>query len=162
MRYIRMYMGGEDGEPGLTLYEIDSAGWVHRQVQIHAEGSRFSPEDILMRRAVSTDYMATHPTAEEIDAEIFEDLWGEVSDCRGFRDRLPNPELPWEGWLEQLDGAREVRWSPDAQPGSEWSRVPGFVKLYVRGDTHASWATQRAVFLDRPIHWRAMRTPRAA
>ena len=36
MRYIRMYKGSEDGAPGVTLYEIDTDGWVHRQLQVHA------------------------------------------------------------------------------------------------------------------------------
>ncbi|MGB1698637.1 MAG: hypothetical protein ACPHRO_01705 [Nannocystaceae bacterium] len=67
MRFIRMYLGGESGEPGLTLYEIDREGWVHRQVQIHAGGSRFAPEEILMQRPVNPDYMASHPAADEID-----------------------------------------------------------------------------------------------
>ena len=65
MRFIRMYLGGESGEPGLTLYEIDRQGWVHRQVQIHAGGSRFAPEEILMQRPVNPDYMASHPAADE-------------------------------------------------------------------------------------------------
>ena len=55
MRYIRMYKGNEDGAPGVTLYEIDAHGWVHRQLQVHADGVRFSPEDILLRRPVSVE-----------------------------------------------------------------------------------------------------------
>ncbi|TPV92496.1 MAG: hypothetical protein B7733_25365 [Myxococcales bacterium FL481] len=162
MRYIRMYMGGEDGEPGLTLYEIDANGWVHRQVQIHAEGSRFSPEDILMRRAVSTDYMAAHPTAEEIDEDVFEDLWAEVAECRSFHRRVPNPELPWSGWLEQLEHTVELQWLPHEDPQAGWMLVPGFRHLYVRGDEDLAWAAQRAVFLERPIHWRALQSHAAA
>lgn len=162
MRYIRMYMGGEDGEPGLTLYEIDAKGWVHRQVQIHAEGSRFSPEDILMRRAVSTDYMAAHPTAEEIDEDVFEDLWAEVSDCRSFHRRIPNPDLAWSGWLDQLDRTLELQWLPDEDPTDGWSLVPGFRNLYVRGNERDSWTAQRAVFLECPIHWRSLERHAAA
>lgn len=157
MRYIRMYMGSEDGAPGLTLYEIDAEGWVHRQVQIHANGSRFSPEDILMRRPVNTDYMALHPAAEEILEEDFELLWKEVHDNRGFRERLPDPESAWEGWMDAESSPRELRWEPNK--GAEllaqgWQRVPGFVQLYVKGDDSNGWATQRDLFLERPIHWR--------
>ncbi len=165
MRYIRMYMGSEDGAPGLTLYEIDRGGWVHRQVQIHAEGSRFSPEDILMRRPVNTDYMATHAASEEIDEREFEMLWAEVDEGRSFCDRLPDPTQPWEGWLEHRDGARELQWLPavHAAPGPGWLRVPGFRRLHIRTqDARISWAAQRDVFLERPIHWRSLQAARAA
>lgn len=155
MRYIRMYMGSEDGAPGLTLYEIDTGGWVHRQVQIHAHGSRFSPEDILMRRPVNIDYMAMHPAAEEIDREDFELLWSEVDASRGFLSRVPDPAQPWEGWLECDQGTRELRWLPDGKgAGPGWRTVPGFLYLFVHGCEPDSWAAQRDLFLERPIHWR--------
>lgn len=159
MRYIRMYMGSEDGAPGLTLYEIDNQGWVHRQVQIHANGSRFSPEDILMRRPVNTDYMALHPAAEEIQHEDFELLWNEVHDNRGFRERVPDPECGWEGWMDAATCLRELRWDPDQcldEEDASWCRVPGFMQLFVRGDLKSAWATQRDLFLERPIHWRSL------
>lgn len=156
MRYIRMYMGSEDGAPGLTLYEIDDDGWVHRQVQIHANGSRFSPEDILMRRPVNTDYMALHPAAEEIADEDFELLWAEVNESRGFCDRLPDPTQAWEGWLELSDGTRQVRWLPEGHAGPGWRMVPGFRRLYIRGNELDGWAAQRDLFLERPIHWRTL------
>jgi hypothetical protein len=149
-----MYMGSEDGAPGLTLYEIDPQGWVHRQVQIHAHGSRFSPEDILMRRPVNTDYMALHPAAEEIGQDDFEMLWLEVQDSRSFRRRLPDPNTAWEGVLE-VDGVyRELRWMPRGTPGKGWIVVPGFVNLFVRGTESESWATQSDLFLEKAIQWR--------
>lgn len=157
MRYIRMYLGGEAGEPGLTLYEIDGDGWVHRQVQIHAEGSRFSPEDILMRRPVNPDYMAAHPAAEEIRAEEFERLWREVHGSRGFLDRVPDPSCEWEGWVERRQGTSQLRWSPGGHtPGTEWQRVPGFTELFVRGGDEPAWSLQSLLFLERPIHWCAV------
>lgn len=161
MRYIRMYLGGETGEPGLTLYEIDEGGWVHRQVQIHADGSRFSPEDILMRRPVNPDYMASHPAAEEIRVDEFERLWNEIHGSRQFRDRVPDPDSAWEGWIDGPMGTQQVRWEPAGDlPAHEWHRVPGFTELYVRADQSPAhgWDTQRLVFLERPIHWSAIQT----
>ena len=155
MRYIRMYLGGESGEPGLTLYEIDSDGWVHRQFQLHADGSRFSPEDILMRRPVNATYMAAHPAAEEIGGEEFEQMWAEVSGTRAFADRLPDPELPWEGWLQGTEALLRLLWAPPEGPPPGFRRVPGFAELYVEGDESQAWLIQRLVFLDRPIHWTA-------
>ena len=162
MRYIRMYLGGEGGEPGLTLYEIDPEGRVHRQVQVHAQGSRFSPEDILMRRSVNVDYMAMHPAAEEIDASDFEHLWTEVDDCRNFKSRLPDPTRAWQGWVDQGNGVRELCWKPEEAPSDGWHRVPGFVHLYVRGDETTAWSTQADLFLERPIHWQSVEPQAAA
>lgn len=156
-RYIRMYMGSEDGAPGLTLYECDEKGWVHRQVQIHAEGSRFSPEDILMRRPVNVGHMATHATSEEIDKREFDMLWTEVKDGRSFCERLPDPSLPWRGWLKHFEFPIELAWCPSGQaPGYGWIKVPGFVRLFVRtNDAKISWAAQRSIFLKRLINWSA-------
>lgn len=160
MRYIRMYMGGEDGSPGLTLYEIDDNGWVHRQVQVHAEGTRFSPEDILMRRPVNTDFMARHPAAEEIDAGEFALLWAEVSESRGFCRRIPDACLPWQGWLETHGGdCWELRWDPQGHPGPGYAPVPGFSRLFVAGEPEQAWRVQIEVFLERGIHWRAKSLP---
>ncbi|MFO7563558.1 MAG: hypothetical protein R6X02_13005 [Enhygromyxa sp.] len=156
MRYIRMYKGNEDGAPGVTLYEIDAAGWVHRQLQVHADGVRFSPEDILLRRPVSVGYMAEHPDAEEIAAEEFELHWAEFDHRRRFRDRVPNPWQAWRGRMSCGDELRELQWSPSgAHPGEGWLRVPGFVRLYVYGDAEVAWATQRELFLERDIEWDA-------
>lgn len=151
-------MGSEDGAPGLTLYEIDEKGWVHRQVQIHADGSRFSPEDILMRRPVNADYMAVHAASEEIEKDEFEMLWNEVDCDRSFCERIPNPYKPWVGFMASKGGSRELRWIASEGinnvPDNEWMKVPGFSKLYVRTkDAKISWAAQREVFLDRSIDW---------
>jgi hypothetical protein len=159
MRYIRMYKGSEDGSPGVTLYEVDAEGRVHRQLQVHAEGVRFSPEDILLRRPVSVAFMISHPDAEEITAEEFELHWAEFDHRRRFRQRLPNP---WKAWHGRMSGggenepARELHWSPSGtHPGEGWRRVPGFLRLFVRGDEALAWATQRDLFLERSIEWRA-------
>ncbi len=154
MRYIRMYKGTEDGAPGVTLYEIDAAGWVHRQLQVHADGVRFSPEDILLRRPVNVGYMADHPDAEEIGGEEFELHWAEFDHRRRFRERVPNPWSAWRGRMPAGERVRELRWSPSgAHPGEGWLRVPGFVRLYVYGDANEAWAAQRELFLEREIEW---------
>jgi hypothetical protein len=156
MRYIRMYKGSEDGAPGVTLYEIDADGWVHRQLQVHADGVRFSPEDILLRRPVSVAYMAEHPDAEEIGAEEFELHWAEFDHRRRFRERVPNPWRPWRGRIHGAGQIRELQWIPSgAHPGEGWLRVPGFVRLYVYGNADEAWATQRELFLEREIEWDA-------
>jgi hypothetical protein len=156
MRYIRMYKGNEDGAPGVTLYEIDADGWVHRQLQVHADGVRFSPEDILLRRPVSVSYMAEHPDAEEIGAEEFELHWAEFDHRRRFRERVPNPWRAWQGRMPGTEQIRELRWIPSgAHPGEGWLRVPGFLRLYVYGDANQAWATQRELFLERDIEWDA-------
>ena len=153
MRYIRMYKGSEDGAPGVTLYEVDSEGWVHRQLQVHAEGVRFSPEDILLRRPVSVGYMANHPDAEEITSEEFELHWAEFDHRRRFRDQIPNA---WRAWQGRMGDHRIVRWAPSgASPGEGWMRVPGFIRLYVYGGSDEAWATQRELFLEREVHWSA-------
>lgn len=162
MRYIRMYKGGEDGAPGVTLYEVDASGWVHRQLQVHADGVRFSPEDILLRRPVSVGYMIKHPDAEEISLEEFELHWAEFDHRRRFRERLPNSWRAWQGQMRaDASGSaaeeRSLRWEPSgAHPGDGWSRVPGFVRLYVYGNSEAAWATQRELFLERDIEWTAL------
>jgi hypothetical protein len=150
-----MYKGSEAGAPGVTLYEADADGRVHRQVQIHADGVRFSPEDILLRQPVRVDYMAAHPDAEEISADEFERHWAEFDHRRRFRARLLDPWRAWEGRL--LGGeVRALRWIPSgASPGEGWRRVPGFVRLFVRGDEALAWATQRELFLESPIEWDA-------
>jgi hypothetical protein len=163
MRYIRMYKGSEDGAPGVTLYEVDASGWVHRQLQVHADGVRFSPEDILLRRPVSISYMCKHPDAEEISVEEFELHWAEFDHRRRFREQLPNPWRAWQGRMPgdaSRPGAaeeRSLRWEPSgAHPGDGWIRVPGFVRLYVYGSSEEAWATQRELFLERNIEWSAL------
>lgn len=152
MRYIRMYKGSEDGAPGVTLYEVDGNGWVHRQLQVHSEGVRFSPEDILLRRPISVGYMVKHPDAEEISHEEFELHWAEFDHRRRFRDRVPNPWMAWQGQM----GERTLRWEPSgAHPGEDWARVPGFLRLYVYGVDQA-WAAQRELFLELDIQWTAV------
>lgn len=158
MRFIRMYKGSEDGSPGVTLYEVDAEGWVHRQLQVHADGVRFSPEDILLRRPVSVAFMVTHPDAEEIAAEEFELHWSEFDHRRRFRKRLPNPWQAWRGRMIGTDPeqSRELHWSPSGtHPGEGWLRVPGFLRLFVLGDRAIAWATQRDLFLERRIEWAA-------
>ncbi len=153
MRYIRMYKGSEDGSPGVTLYEVDDEGRVHRQLQVHAQGVRFAPEDILLRRPVSVEFMVAHIDAEEIAADEFELHWAEFDHRRRFRERLPNP---WQAWRGHT-GEHTLHWSPSGEaPGDEWLRVPGFVRLFVRGDATSAWTVQRELFLERPIVWTAV------
>lgn len=158
MRFIRMYKGSENGAPGVTLYEIDDHGWVHRQLQVHSSGVRFSPEDILLRRPVSVGYMANHPDAEEIGAEEFELHWAEFDHRRAFRRGIPNPWRAWTGWLRATtrECVHALRWVPSGvQPAEGWTRVPGFLRLFVEGGADAAWATQRALFLERQVEWAA-------
>jgi hypothetical protein len=157
MRYIRMYKGTEAGAPGVTLYEIDRGGWVHRQLQIHADTVRFSPEDILLRRPVSLAYMAGHPDTEEITAEEFELHWAEFDHRRRFREHVPNPWLAWQGQLSGGARPRRLAWVPSgSHPGSGWVRVPGFVRLFVCGDVDDAWTVQNDLFLESPIEWTAV------
>jgi hypothetical protein len=159
MRYIRMYKGSEDGAPGVTLYEVDLDGWVHRQLQVHAGGVRFSPEDILLRRPVSVGYMASHPDAEEITAEEFELHWAEFDHRRAFRRRLPDPWRSWQGRMILDEGVRHLRWIPSGEsPGEGWTHVPGFVRLFVLGGGDEAWTTQRQLFLERELRWDAPAT----
>lgn len=165
-----MFKGTEAGAPGVTLYEIDRGGWVHRQLQIQADTVRFSPEDILLRRPVSLGYMVGHPDTEEITGEEFELHWAENDHHRRFRERVPNPWLAWQGRLSSsgerrgdsamatLGQPRELLWIPSglhAQTGTGWVRVPGFLRLFVRGDLEDAWTIQRELFLECPIEWTA-------
>jgi hypothetical protein len=160
MHYVRMYLGGDDGAPGLTLYEIDGDGWVHRQAQIHPSGTRFFPEDILMCSPVNWQHMLQHPAAEPLGRTEFNSLWAEVDPNRGFRRALPDPGLEWQGWQEHRGGARELWWRPDSNAVDDlavpWRRVPGFSDLWVRGDADEGWAAARDLFLERPIHWQSV------
>lgn len=158
MRYIQMNIGNEDGDPGLTLYEIDDLGWVHRQIQIGAESTRFSPEDILMRKSVNANYLASHSSSEEIDKSEFEMLWQEVRDSRSFCDRVPDIHDVWFGEVDGGSGPRFLAWIPDdsSVPSRSWERVPGFDRLYayVPDGSPSVWRTQGDVLLERGIRWR--------
>lgn len=159
MRYIRIYLRNEDGAPGLALYEIDDDGWVHRQVQMHAKGPRFSPEDILMWQPTDIDYMISHAGSEEIDKSGFEMMWNDVSDKREFCERIPDSSLAWDGWIEHRDGVRQLRWLPSKyeNPGRDWMRIPGFERLYIHSDDpHLPRSIHRDIFLRRPIRWRGV------
>ncbi|MEM6989759.1 MAG: hypothetical protein AAF721_04665 [Myxococcota bacterium] len=157
MCYIRICFGGESGEPGMTLYEIDPQGWVHRQVQLHAEGSRFSPEDILMCQPVVPESMAHHPAADEICADEFEVMWREVEGERPFRSRIPDPNEPWAGRIETAQRSFDIAWAPDADPGSGWSRVPGFTRLFVLCEPELARRACAAIFNEAPVEWYAVR-----
>lgn len=157
MRYIRICMGGESGEPGMTLYEVDEDGWVHRQVQVHAEGTRFSPEDILMCHPVVTESMAKHPAADEIMADEFELLWTEVVDERAFLAHVPDASMPWAGRASFGDSSFELAWSPFENLGAGWTQVPGFVRLWARGDAKTARAACACVFAQRDLEWYAVR-----
>jgi hypothetical protein len=140
----------------MTLYEVDDSGWVHRQVQLSAEGTRFAPEDILMCSPVNTAAMVEHPATEEIAMDEFELLWGELSDGRAFVERIPDPRVSWEGWIEHARSRHQLAWLPSRHAGPGWSRVPGFAQLFVRGDRAAARAASAAIFVGRPVHWTSM------
>lgn len=158
MRYLRVSLGGETGEPGMTLYEVDSVGWVHRQVQVHHGGCRFAPEDILMCRPLDAEAMLNHPATDEIEVVDFELLWGELEDERNFARRVPDRDLAWEGIVEHAGETFVLRWMPDPdfEPGRDWTVVPGFVSLFVHGDEVAARAACAAVFLEHPVGWGAL------
>ena len=152
-RYLRVCLGSEDGDPGMTLYEVDETGWVHRQVQLTADGTRFAPEDILMCQPVRLEAMCAHPAAEEIDEEDFELLWVELAQARSFRRRVPDPNMSWEGWVEHRDEQLHVMWLPHATPPVGWVPVNGFSSLFVRGDMSAARAAAIVLFIERPVNW---------
>ncbi len=154
MRYLRVTITDGGDDVAMTLYEVDADGWVYRQCQMRADGTRFSPEDILMCRPVNLPAMLSHPCAEEIDAEDFELLWNEVVNERAFLSRLPDPRAPWEGTVDH--GGRRFRllWAPNAEVGTQWAAVPGFDDLFVMGDSSVARRACSAVFLDRPVQWR--------
>lgn len=153
MRYLRVCLGNESGDPGMTLYEVDNSGWVHRQVQLSAEGTRFAPEDILMCSPVNTSAMVDHPATEEIGVEEFELLWHELSESRSFLSRIPDPTLPWSGYLEHGRRRYAVRWLPAQRAPQGWSRIPGFGCLFVEGGPTEARSACAAVFVDRPLSW---------
>lgn len=155
MRYLRVTITDGAEDVAMTLYEVDADGWVHRQCQMRSDGTRFSPEDILMCRPVNLPAMLSHPCTEEIDTDDFELLWNEVASERSFLGRLPDPRQAWEGSVEH--GGRRFRllWAPNAELGAQWSAIPGFADLFVMGDHRAARRACSAVFLDRPVQWKA-------
>lgn len=161
-RYIRICLGGESGEPGMTLYEVDDEGWVYRQVQLHAAGTRFSPDDILMCQPVIPDAMLNHPASDEISAEEFERMWVEVRDERSFCERVPDQTVPWAGRVEFGGRTHELAWVPEGDVGEGWSKVPGFSRLFARGDARTARAACAAVFVERAIEWYVVREQKAA
>lgn len=155
-QYVRVCFGGETSEPWMTLYEIDANGGVHRHVQVHAEGCRFAPEDILMCSPVNTDSMLTHPSAEVIDREMFELLWSELEPDREFLFRVPNPEQLWEGYTKVGEQRLRLMWNSDGIAVPGWTPVPGFESLFVQGSRADARRVCAAVFMDRPIRWNSM------
>lgn len=152
-QYLRVCFGSEESEPWMTLYEIDRSGWVRRHVQVHADGCRFAPEDILMCSPVNTSSMLSHPSAESIDAEMFELLWSELSPDRDFLFRVPNPDQLWEGYTKLGDEQLRFLWNTDAITIGGWTPVPGFESLFVQGGAAEARRACAAVFMDRPIRW---------
>ncbi len=153
MRYLRVCLGSEAGDPGMTLYEVDPEGWVYRQVQLFAEGTRFAPEDILMCSPVNLEAMARHPAAEEIELDEFELLWSELSREREFLERLPNPGSPWEGRLHHGPREFHLQWLPAGVAPRGWARVPGFSRLFVCGGNLDARSACAGLFVDHPIEW---------
>lgn len=146
----------------MTLYEIDAGGHVHRHVQVHAEGCRFAPEDILMCSPVNADSMLTHPSAEPIDRQMFELLWSELSPDRDFLFRVPNPERLWEGFTKLDEQTLRLMWNNDGIGVGGWTPVPGFAALFVQGTERDARRVCAAIFMDRPIRWTSMNALAAA
>lgn len=140
----------------MTIYEVDDGGWVHRQVQLCPAGSRFAPEDILMCSPIHPDAMVRHPAAEEIDASEFDLLWGELEGEREFHHRLPDPCEAWHGIVEHGLRTFELQWIPTGRAAIGWRQVPGFTRLFVRGDARTARAACAAIFVDPPIEWCAL------
>lgn len=151
--YLRVTIASGDDEATMTLYEVDSAGWVYRQFQLRGDKVRFAPEDILMCRPVNLRAMTAHPCTDVVEPEEFELLWNEVARERPFSTRVPDPRMAWEG--ETLSGVR-MRWHPQGALDEGWSEVPGFLHLFVQGDEQAARRGCSEVFLERPIQWRAV------
>ena len=156
MRFLRVCLGSEAGEPGMTVYEVDHKGWVHRQIQLSAEGTRFAPEDILMCSPVNTDAMLGHPAAEEMDETEFELLWAELSVERTFCDRIPDPDIAWHGHADVYGRGYELQWLPYGAGPAGWERVPGFTRLYAKGDRANARTTCAALFVAPSITWTAL------
>ncbi len=155
MMYVRMFTNIEDGEPSVSLYEMDDDGHVYRQAQVHANGSRFAPEDMLLSHALNVGHIMTHPASEEISEEDFDLIWIELDAERPFRRRIPDPEQNWSGILEHRERNYELVWLAMGRLDEEWTLVPGFMCLYVRGPMTHAWSMHKAVFLELPIQWQA-------
>lgn len=153
MQYLRVCLGNESGDPGMTLYEVDDSGWVHRQVQLCAAGTRFAPEDILMCSPVNTEAMIEHPATEAIGEEEFELLWTELAGSRDFLARVPDPCSPWRGWLTVRGQSSAVYWLPQGGIMPGWTRVPGFTRLFVEGDALDARSVCAALFVEQPVQW---------
>lgn len=156
LHYLRVTFAAHDDDVAMTLYEIDGRGWVYRQFDMRAEGTRFAPEDILMCRPVNLRAMLGHPCAETITAEDFELLWSELAHERSFAARVPDPRIPWEGTLGPASSPTRVRWLPFSQTPVGWTEVPGFLELFVHGDERSARRVCAALFFERAIAWRAL------
>ncbi len=155
--YLRVTIPGDDeDELSMTCYEIDGAGWVHRQFQLRGDRTSFAPEDILMCQPVNLPAMRVHPCTEEMAAADFELLWGELSGERSFAARLPDARVPWEGNVEYGGRSLRLRWLPTSAPTRGWTEVPGFIDLFAEGTHRDARLACAALFLERPIQWCAL------
>lgn len=153
MCYLRVALGSEDGCTGLTLYEIDRSGWVHRQVQIHADGVRFAPEDVLMCRPVNLDAMRQHDACDEIESDEFEMMWSELEPSRRFFELVPDANLSWSATYRQAGRVFRLRWEPTGWAPPQYTQVPGFTRLFVHGDQRTARSACAALFVEKPIAW---------
>jgi len=152
MRYLRVTLGDGD-DVAMTLYEVDENDWVHRMVQLHPQGSRFAPEDVLMCRPVNSGAMLSHACTEAIERDDFDLIWAEVAGERSFLGRVLDPTRPWDGFIDASRGRMRVRWQPSGPLGGEWTCVPGVPQLYVLGDETSARSICAAVFMERAISW---------
>lgn len=166
MQYVILRSLSDQGTGGVVQnwFEIDDAGFVHRNFQIGVHGpidgegrAKFTPEDLFHATQVSVDHMKGHPDARFISEARFEDYWNGFRDVRPFIERLPQLREISYG---ECDGIM-LCWVPDGRiappfTGGEWVRVPGFERLLVQmkdEDDDSPDRLYRQIFLEREIEW---------
>ena len=149
---LKALVGGEWGEPGMSLYEIDASGRVLRHVQSTVDGVRFLPEDLVLLRPIDPVAMLRHPSVTAVDAGSFEQIWSRLEDERGFVRELPDVAACWQGFVHGRRMAHELLWLPSGETPDGWQAVLGFRRLFTRDDGDA---VARALFLGRPVWWQS-------
>jgi len=166
MRYLilRAFRNADRSTVTQTWFEIDEAGFIHRNWQLDVHGlcypkPRFSPEEIFNMTKLPLDKIKSAKNANLIDEADFEKAWDNFKDSRSFLKRVPNRNRICFG---QCDGI-SLCWAPDGQePGGfgegdgEWIRVPGFERMLVQiknDEDESGEKVYRHIFLEKPIVW---------
>lgn len=165
MKYLllRAFRGADRSTITQTWFEVDAAGFIHRNFQLDVHGlcypnPRFSPEEIFNITKLPLEKVQRAPNINFIDEADFEKYWDVFKGARSFLTRVPNLNRICFGQCQGID----VCWSPDGQePGGfgeesgEWIRVPGFERLLVAENEEDESAEKvyRLIFLGRPIVW---------